>query len=160
MSNNNHPSDTCDNCKRQLHENNDISDIYVLNSSLQDGKNIRSRKFKDSEVRTAEDRHYTLCNECNTYLTSTNDKIRYDSKYIWPAFIWSILKDVKIHECYGNSIWRLIPSSWRQWWLNSVKNYFPMIFSDISLENPSPLFHDATKDIKEWNDNIDPYLLF
>ena len=48
--NNNHPSDTCDNCKRQLHKNNDISDIYVLNLSLQDGKNIRSRKFKDTEA--------------------------------------------------------------------------------------------------------------
>ena len=152
-------SDTCDNCKRQYHENNINNNIYKMDLSLQQGKNINIRKFKDPEVTNAEDKHYTLCNECKTYLSSSNEKSRYDSKIIWPAFIWSILKDPKVHECYGNTIWKCIPFSWRQWWLMSLKNNFPTIYSDISIKYPPPIFHDATTDIEEWNDDIDSYLL-
>lgn len=159
VNDNNNLSDTCDNCKRQYHEDNNNNNIYKMNLSHQEGTNINNRKFKDNDVIRREDQLYTLCDECNSYLSSTNEKSRYDSKIIWPVFIWFILKDPKIHECYGNTIWKFIPSSWRQWWLMSLKNNFPTVYSDISIDYPPPIFNDVTNNIKEWNDDIDSYLL-
>ena len=113
VNDNNNLSDTCDNCKRQYHEDNNDNNFYKMNLSHQEGKNSNSQKFKDNDVIIREDELYTLCDEYTTYLSSTNEKSRYDTKIIWPVFIWFILKDPKIHECYGIIIWKFIPSSWR-----------------------------------------------
>ena len=69
------------------------------------------------------------------------------------------MKDECLHEKYGESIWRFIPLEWRPWWLNSLKESFPLIFGNITLTHPVPVFQDITANIEEWNGDINSYLL-
>ena len=48
---------------------------------------------------------FTLCHECNVYLTSYAETIE-DKKdrLVWFSFILFILKDTSLHQKYGDSI--------------------------------------------------------
>jgi len=48
---------------------------------------------------------------------------------------------------------------WRYWWIDEAKACFPHIFNSVSIESPSPIFIDRTMEIKEWNDDVNSYLL-
>ena len=70
-----------------------------------------------------------------------------------------MLSSKKIHEKYGEEIWIFIPITWRPWWLTNLQSKFPQKFFNLTLEQPFPVFKDKTADIKEWNDDINSYVL-
>ena len=72
---------------------------------------------------------------------------------------WYILPDPVVHSRYGSFIWKIVPLTWRPWWLQCIKREFPVIFGDVTLLNPSPIFRDTTTDLKCWNEDINSYLL-
>ena len=96
-----------------------------------------------------------VSNVMNTSATTMMQK----NEVSWCSFIWELLSSKKIHERYGEKIWRFIPITWRSWWLTSLQSKFPQVFSNLTLEQPFPVFNDKTADIKEWNDDINSYVL-
>ena len=69
------------------------------------------------------------------------------------------MKDEFIHEKYGEMIWRFIPVEWRPWWIDVLKEKFPFVFGNITITKPSAVFQDRTLHIKEWETDINSYLL-
>jgi len=121
---------------------------------------LTHKKFKDKDSFSDQEKEiYTLCKECNTYLTVPTKEINNKASVTWCSFIWTILKDKNIQEKYNDSIWRFIPLAWRPWWINALKTKFPTIFANITLDHPSPVFKDISADIKDWNEDIESYLL-
>ena len=68
-----------------------------------------------------------------------------------------MLKDEDIRAKYSNFIWRFIPVQWRYWWIDAVVN--DLMFEDVSIEEPSPIFIDRTNELDEWNADMDTLLL-
>ena len=103
---------------------------------------------------------YNLCPQCDFYLDPQNNyaERNYDN-VVWCSFYWALLSNRDVHIKYGYDVWRFIPKEWRFWWLDSLTNAFLHVHGDISMDEPSPAFKDKTIDIKEWNDNINTYLL-
>ena len=73
--------------------------------------------------------------------------------------IWYILSNEVVHCRYGNYIWKIVPLTWRPWQLQCIKREFPVIFGDVTLDYPPPIFRDRTIDLKCWNEDINSYLL-
>ena len=44
---------------------------------------------------------------------------------------------------------------WRNWWINPLKSMYRNVFNSISLSSPSPIFRDATTDMKAFAHGID-----
>ena len=101
---------------------------------------------------------YTFCKECNQYLTP-GDQVGNIDEVVWCSFMWSILSNRSIHQHYGDYVWRFVPYEWRPWWLNALQNKFPTIYSNITIDHPSPAIKDKTADIQTWNDDINSYFL-
>ena len=154
----------CQNCNRRQSQ-------YLLNRYGEESEysidfrhcssdEIRSRRsFKNVTRSTRAVVQYTLCSQCAEHLVSENNTTAKLCINTWPGFIWFLLKDEDIHSNYGSSIWRFIPSQWRYWWIDEAKACFPHIFNSVSIESPSPIFIDKTMEIKEWNDDVNSYLL-
>ena len=73
------------------------------------------------------------------------------------VFVWYLLSNEEVHKMYGKSIWKFIPKTWRPWWLLVVRSKFSVVFNDITLDCPTPVFVDKTLDIKEWTSDIDNF---
>ena len=81
------------------------------------------------------------------------------TKNTWPAFVWTVLKNGKVREIYGESIWQFIPQQWRYWWIETLKTKYPHVFGEVTIENPPPIFVDRTPELSEWKDDMDSQLL-
>ena len=64
-----------------------------------------------------------------------------------------MLSDQSLTNNYGVKLWQLIPYKWRHWWLPAVRNI--LIYSNVSLESPSPIFIDKTNSYHEWTSRIE-----
>ena len=112
--------ETCRNCKRHrpmgTEEESFPIDIRQYDI-VQDRINVtRNRKF--SLIRGTiplSETSIVLCRQCKVYL-STERVNNSDTEYIWPAFIWSILRS---NELFRDA-WMLIPPQWTKWWIYSV----------------------------------------
>ena len=149
----------CENCQRQQPSEVQIDSPYCTILVNQSSSLVKRRKFKNITTSARNVVNVTLCHECNVYLTSddTNDIDNEDDEdetadndntangilkrfdIIWPAFIWSLLKDETIHKHYGRFIWRFIIHNWRPWWIDSIKLRFPCIFEEVSLDMLTPI---------------------
>jgi hypothetical protein len=140
----------CDNCHRISIESN--NDLYSINFIQRSSDSIvRRRKFKHIIYKATNPIMYQLCLECNSYLSPDHNSNVKDDEFVWCSFIWALLSNRDVHEKYGDLIWRFIPMEWRPWWMNSLSLQFITIFSDITIEQPSPAFTDKTTDINEWD---------
>jgi predicted GIY-YIG superfamily endonuclease len=147
----------CENCKRKQSHN--LIEMYGHNSpyfiefSMIESIQIRNRSFKHNDVVMNESNHsLTLCHQCGLYLT-LESKYQ-DEQYCWPSFILSLLENKSIHRIYKKWIWRFIPSNWRYWWISHVKDQFGNVFTDVTIDDPPPIFDDITMNIKKWNAKI------
>ena len=154
----------CGNCRRKqshvLINKYGVESKYCIQFELHKSDTIRSRrKFKFCHTRVNHPCDIILCSLCAIHLTSDDTDDAKSSKNVWPGFIWSLLQNKDLHSKYGNRIWKFIPSQWRHWWLSSVCECFPVVFEDITIDDPSPAFVDRTAEIDEWNDDIDSKLI-
>ena len=102
-----------------------------------------------------------MCRQCATHLTCDYTERPKSIDNCWTGFIWSILRNEDVQAKYeGDSICKFIPSKWRPWWIVEIKNDFPDTFGRSSLESPSSISVDITKDIQEWGYYINSYKLF
>ena len=70
---------------------------------------------------------------------------------MWPSFIWKqVLKNPNVLSIYGDRVWCLIPSQWRHWWIESVKEYIAPRngndYSNVTLNFPHPAIVDRSLD--------------
>lgn len=151
----------CDNCHRRNVPTIPQGSFYDIQFHIRSSNNIsRWRTFKHVRYNQSNPVNYTFCTECNYYLSPDhNANTKYDSS-VWCSFIWSLFANTNIQNVYGIQIWKFIPIEWRPWWIHSITTLFPTIYSNtITIEYPTPVFKDKTIDIKEWNDDINSYLL-
>ena len=152
----------CHNCHRKgLADSIEESSFYDIKFVTRQSDNIvRRRQFKHVAYQSSHPRTYTFCMECDFYLDPEKSSHNNDFYHVvWCSFFWSLLSNREIHINYGQRILKFVPMEWRPWWLDSLSSTFPNIFTDISLDRPCPVFEDKTIDIKEWNDDINSYLL-
>ena len=152
-----HPLSKCENCQRRVV--NETSNFYSLSLVRRSSDCLRRRKFKHVTVPTDYTTQIHLCYQCDSYLTSDQNDVSSNMELAWPSYVWYLFKDKDIQRSYGPIIWRYIPTTWRHWWIESVKETFPQIYSPIQLHLPTPFFEDRTFEIKEWNENINSHLL-
>jgi hypothetical protein len=144
----------CMNCKRKqshflIQAYGDTSD-YVIEFVTVPSSQLHRRKFKHTDLIMNEvSVNYCLCKQCELYLTLDSDFNK--EEYCWPSFFSKVLGNNLIHAKYGNYIWRFIPFPFRYWWLDHVQESFPLIFHDVTLTHPLPIFDDITHNIKKWN---------
>ena len=67
----------------------------------------------------------------------------------WTAFIWkNMFSNYDIHEKYGIEIWKYIRPKWRYWWVDSLKDRFPQIFNNITINYPIPIIDDRAMNLE------------
>ena len=152
----------CANCRRGQSQqliNDYHDDCYVIEFERYDITAVkRRRKFNLIPIRTfrSEARVIILCIQCGTHLTletSRANKKIYDScQNSWPGFLWYLLSNCEFQRIYGSRLWQFLPITWRFWWLEEASRYFQ---DNISLHNPESLFIDKTREINEWDQEID-----
>ena len=100
----------CSNCKRRQHnhliEHYGRNSVYCMSFHQCSNNTIRRKKFKHSDIRiNNEEIIYTLCNECNEYLTTESNNNTESS--CWPAFLIKFSKiqtsTQNIKTLFGNS---------------------------------------------------------
>ena len=68
----------------------------------------------------------------------------------WAAFIWkNMLSNYDIDGKCGIEIWKYIPTKWRDWWVDSLKDRFPQIFHNIIIDYPISMIDAHTMDLEE-----------
>lgn len=133
----------CSNCRRR-----NVRLIPTLSTCVKPRK--RFNHIVDRRNRTL-----NLCAECKRYLVTDTDS----PSFSWPSYIWYVLTNEEIHHAYGPYIWRFIPIKWRKWWLDSVKNEFFGVFSNVTIQEPSSVFEEKTFEHIDWNRKIQRYHL-
>ena len=135
---------------------------YEIQFEEADSAILAKRKFKHVKAFTGRNRRtYCLCTECKTYLDEEyvpTKEERFMDKG-WCSFVWYILSNESLHEHYGDEAWRMIPTEWRPWWLDSLKHKYPDIFDRITLQFPAPIFVDKTNDLMNWKKDIESYFI-
>jgi hypothetical protein len=167
----------CDNCFRQNNRIliNKYGSFFYKMRFVQTTRDmiVQRRSFRNVQhSRSSNDEVIDLCEQCSNYLIriATNDddepnrikeneKNAKSQKNIWPAFIWSLLNNRNIHQKYGAQIWCFIPSQWRYWWIDSLKDNVYRVFDNITLTSPKSIFIDRSNAIKEWDADIASYML-
>jgi len=149
----------CENCHRkQYPENNSFYSITFLHRRSDEIK--KNKKFKTIRCSTAEPSfNVKLCEQCDCHLVSGDSKQSNDYNAVWPSFIWFILKNEDIHKHYGSYIWRFIPTQWRYWWISEVKDQFPDVYENVTIDEPKSIFIDRTSELAEWKEDIESELL-
>ena len=155
----------CANCFRRnrqflidKYQNNDTYIIEFYEHSSIEIK--RRKKFRSIQATNGDSniQRYILCDECSNYLVRKDDANEAKKqKYMWPAFIWFFLTNNNLLSKYGSQIWSFIPSQWRYWWIHSLK--INIIFDNMTISSPKPIFIDRSLEIQEWNDDISSLLL-
>lgn len=119
---------TCQNCQRS---NVDLTKIGLTNIRFK-------RKWCLMENDGIE---FDLCDVCREYLTFLGDAKNKSVNLFWPAFIAKILRSYK-DDIY--SVWPLIPTEWRVWWLPYVQSLSSN--GNITETSPQTRVRDGTKE--------------
>ena len=151
----------CDNCHRH--------DTTVPSLELRErwSNEIAKRRgvLKTVTAATANPVLYSLCLECDTFLSEPEDPkdLSYkDFRYTWPSFLWHLLTNNSIlAEYQGLFIWKLIPAAYRHWWIPALTEIarYKHIYENISVDAPRPIIRDRTDEIKEWNNCMERHNL-
>ena len=67
--------------------------------------------------------------------------------------MWGFLSDDDILDVYGVNIWKFVPDIWRYWWIDAANAHAEL--EDVSIEHPSPIFKDITKDISDMKSGLE-----
>jgi hypothetical protein len=153
-SNGNHK---CNNCFRRQSIDliNEFGLIYEITFFFTTSDQIRSRNlFRYVQKSNQDVVQYCLCSECADYLLGENNKEAQKMKNTWPSFVWSTLQNLNVRSKYNSKIWQFIPKPWRFWWLDSLREKYPIDYGHVSLEKPEPIFEDKTNELSEWNNDF------
>ena len=99
----------------------------------------------------------TFCHKYNANLTNTIENS--EASVAWCGFIWFPLIYTELHDNYGESIRRFIPTQWRPWWIGILQYNFPKVFGNIEIYKTTAAFKDITNDIDQWKTDISTDLL-
>lgn len=151
-------SNSCDNCRRR--QSHILTGVYQLDLHLYMSNQVRAkRKFKFCRSHRSENAavEVVLCTECAHHLVEENEsKEANSSQFTWPGFIWSLFTSDELRNTYGDFLWMFIPSQWRHWWVDAVRDSYGL---DITVNHPPPIFIDHTLDLNEFNADISSFLL-
>ena len=150
----------CDNCLRKQNQKliSKFGEQYRLHFFEQSKRDIRKfRKFKYSP--RYHDEEFYLCQECNSFLVTEDDKkIAKSAKNMWPSFIISTLCSEEVVSLYGNKAWQLIPHCWRYWWVDTLPGNSNG-YENISMDFPVPIIIDRTCELTDWKNKIGSNIL-
>ena len=105
----------CENCQRaQCSNSNKTSDTFhVLEFHTRQSTELKRRKFQHIKTsRSQTEESYSLCAECNEYLTTEDATVSSDFSRVWPAYV---LSNESVQSNYGSQVWSFIPFEWRKW---------------------------------------------
>ena len=129
-------SENCENCFRVRDKDVEGGCNYGIDLHEVMSDAISKRvKFNATAVVT-----YLICEQCKNVLCCPHPNEYAAFTNTWPTYVWCLLTDVSIRKEYGNYVWRLIPVEWHQWWVAPLKNMFPQVYGDITLEAPRSHF--------------------
>lgn len=151
----------CCNCQRQQIDDDDM--LYQLDFTTVRSNEVRAKgsyffiRMHKAEQNVIE---YNLCAECHRYCKRIPKGQQREKFFPWNAFIWKILARghttpfhgiMIFHKIYKpEEIWKLIPSTMRRWWVDSIKLIVSRLDNDVPYKNctmdqPPPMFEDRTK---------------
>ena len=104
--------------------------------------------FKESNI--VDDDEITVCSHC--YLALTLEEGHLSSKICWPAFMWLVLKNQSLRRYHGIELWRIIPKTWRRWWICQANTLSG--FENVTVDYPDSFFVDVTKEKFQVDDAI------
>ena len=152
----------CENClrKQSQHLEEKFSAIYTIEFILRRSDEISQRtKFRRIRSSSSHIRTFWLCKECDCYLVSELDNKKASSSInMWPSFIWSTLTNIKVIDTYGYTVWKLIPTPWRYWWIDNI-HLFQHEYSNVTIDYPEPIIVDRSIEVEEWNSDMNSQLL-
>ena len=148
----------CVNCKRHQIENSTCQKIqddndYITFIQVKKVDINRRYKFRNFSLTGDKDQLLTTCSQCHKYLTLDNSKVADQPKYVWPSFFWNLLANKEVQKHYGPYSWKILPITWRRWWLKSIEQI--PIYRGVSMNEPEAFFVDKTTDLHCFNDMID-----
>lgn len=146
---------SCGNCKRTQYYHN-ASSVFHLSFSVYQTHQIYQRKFKFCTKANTErtSKNILLCEQCSNYLINVDNKEAQKNKNSWPGFMWYVLTNDEVKEKYKNYAWRFIPKEWRYWWIDKLKELHGETYSNITIDNPPPIFVEKTEELGDWTQNI------
>ena len=149
----------CENCLRKQSQylTTHYGELYTLEfTRCQSDEICKRRKFRRIRVSNNNITSFWLCQECTNYLVSESDT--FESKNIWPAFVYSTLANEEVMNAYGIKVWQLIPTLWRHWWVDNIRAFI-FKYRNISLEFPKCIIIDRSYEKDEWTSDIESQLL-
>lgn len=145
----------CENCCRRQHPESKSPITFVQLKSNDIKKNLKFHRFTST---TTVIQDYTVCRECDIYLT-TKGRL-HDGRYVWCSYIWYLLTSVNARNKYGPKSWLFLPFEWRLWWIESIQEACPDEYSDLDNDDYMHQYiKDKTQDMKEWDEDIGSYML-
>ena len=93
----------CENCQRcQVHPNIIDNGIYSISFINQENTYLKRRKFKHLRSSSRNVETYSLCIQCNLYLTSDRDGISSDMAVVWPSYIGYVYMLISVRDkCFN-----------------------------------------------------------
>ncbi len=149
----------CENCLRKQSEylTTHYGELYTLEFiRCQSDEICKRRKFRRIRVSNNNLTSFWLCRECTNYLVSEIDT--FESKNIWPAFIFSTLANEEVMNEYGIKVWQLIPTLWRHWWVDNIRAFI-FKYRNITLDFPKCIIIDRSLEKDEWTSDMESQLL-
>ena len=130
----------CCNCCRHYPDNNRQTEPYKLHLEETDTTVWRSSKNKKfCFISEWKKKNVYICEECKKYM-NWSSKLKCPAQYIWPAFVWSLLRNPRLYI----RVWFLVVFVWRPWWIQSVFKQHSIPISD--LLKTKTVFQDTSSD--------------
>ena len=132
----------CRNCCRKKNLAVEDREPYSLQLELYESAHINTRlKFCLFRRRDVQGQDETvLCCECASFLVGG---VKQEMNNVWPAFVWSVLRNDVIATHWGIGVWSYVPMKWRHWWIDDL-TMLRGWDGRICMELPKPIFDEIT----------------
>jgi hypothetical protein len=54
-------------------------------------------------------------------------------------------------DVLGEKMWSFVPKQWRYFWMQELKNEFPLVYASISITHPRPHFREMSYEVNDFN---------
>jgi hypothetical protein len=133
----------CRNCCRKKSVLLEDEQLYVLEILLYEitgiNKHLKFWTVKNDDV--IDETEISLCSECASLLVLAEKETM---KNVWPAFMWSMIRNEVIADHVSIGVWSYVLMRWRHWWIDDFRSMHSG-HEEISLWMPKPIFEEISE---------------
>jgi hypothetical protein len=135
-------------------------DVHVIPEYSVDLTSARISTLKKRKYSSIRHQDYScdndavlLCLQCSEYLTKQQPKSKNEQwQILWPSFMWHFLTNKsQAADVLGEKMWSFVPKQWRYFWMQELKNEFPLVYASISITHPRPHFREMSYEVNDFN---------